>query len=90
MERRNAQASLINHLSQSLTHSLTHSRSNSAKSISRRMLPIDHDMQRPPISVSQVGLLWVNRVVLTARRSLPVYPDERTYSEPVRMSQRCH
>src|ERR1700738_4941248 len=28
------------------------------------------------------------RVVLTARPSLPVYPDERTYSEPVGMSQR--
>ena len=32
----------------------------------------------------------VNRVVLTVRCSLPVYPDERTSSEPVGMSQRCH
>jgi hypothetical protein len=35
-------------------------------------------------------LLWVIRVVLTARPSLPVYPDERTSSEPVGMSERCH
>jgi hypothetical protein len=34
-------------------------------------------------------LSWVNRVVLTAHPSLPVYPDERTSSEPVGMSQRC-
>src|SRR5229473_2503190 len=33
--------------------------------------------------------IWVNRVVLTVRCSLPVYPDERTSSEPVGMSQRC-
>ncbi len=33
--------------------------------------------------------LRVNRVVLTVRCSLPVYPDERTSSEPVGMSQRC-
>jgi hypothetical protein len=30
--------------------------------------------------------LWVNRVVLTVGCSLPVYPDERTYSESVGMS----
>jgi hypothetical protein len=29
---------------------------------------------------------WVNRVTLTARRSLPVFPRKRTSSEPVRMS----
>ncbi len=33
---------------------------------------------------------WVDRVVLTAHKSLPVYPDKRTISEPVGMSQRCH
>src|SRR5229473_6057965 len=33
---------------------------------------------------------WVNRVVLTARRSLPVHPAERTSSEPVDMSEKCH
>src|SRR5712671_4755946 len=27
--------------------------------------------------------------VLTVSRSLPVYPDQRTFSEPVGMSQRC-
>src|SRR5258705_5171510 len=32
----------------------------------------------------------VNRVVLTARRSLPVYPDERTSSDRPRMSGWCH
>ena len=52
MERRNAQASLT-------IISVSHSRSNSAKSISRRMLPIDHDMQRPSISVSRVRPVWV-------------------------------
>src|SRR2546430_8124853 len=30
------------------------------------------------------------RVILTVCRSLPVFPDERTISEPVCMSQRCH
>ena len=33
--------------------------------------------------------IWVNRVVLTPRPSLPVYPDERTFSVSVGMSQRC-
>jgi hypothetical protein len=49
-------------------------------------------MAREPIALAiadQNTPFWVNRVVLTARRSLPVYPDERTYSEPVGMSQRC-
>jgi hypothetical protein len=32
---------------------------------------------------------WVNRVVLTVRRSLPVYPDTQTFSESVGMSQTC-
>jgi len=31
----------------------------------------------------------VNRIVLTTHLSLPVYPDEWTYSEPVGMSQTC-
>ena len=31
----------------------------------------------------------VNRVSLTIGRSLPVYPDKRTFSAPVGMSQRC-
>ena len=26
---------------------------------------------------------WVNRVILTERRSLPLYPDKQTISEPV-------
>src|SRR3979490_3647077 len=30
-----------------------------------------------------------NRVVLTTHPSLPVYPDKRTISEPVGMSQTC-
>ena len=34
-------------------------------------------------------LLWVKRVILTVRRSLPVYPEKRTTSESVGMSQRC-
>jgi hypothetical protein len=29
------------------------------------------------------------RVVLTARGSLPVYPDEQTFSQSIGMSQRC-
>jgi hypothetical protein len=32
---------------------------------------------------------WVNRVGLTVGQPLPVYPDERTSSEPVGMSQTC-
>jgi len=34
--------------------------------------------------------LRVSRVVWTACRSLPVYPDDRTSSEPGGMSQMCH
>jgi hypothetical protein len=31
----------------------------------------------------------VKRVVLTTRRSLPIYPDKQTFSGSVGMSQRC-
>ncbi len=34
-------------------------------------------------------LRWVIRVVSTIRRSLPVYPDERTFSVRAGMSQTC-
>ena len=34
-------------------------------------------------------LNWVNRVTLTAVRSLPVCPQLRTFSAPVGKSQRC-
>jgi len=36
-----------------------------------------------------VGSGSVNRAVLTAHPSLPLYPDKRTISEPVGMSQTC-
>ena len=32
--------------------------------------------------------MWVDSAVLTFGRSLPVYPDERTFSESVGMSQK--
>jgi len=32
--------------------------------------------------------IWVNGVVLTARRPIPVHPDEQTFSMSVGMSQR--
>ena len=32
---------------------------------------------------------WVNRVTLTVRRLLPVFPDKRTFPESLGMSQRC-
>jgi hypothetical protein len=35
-------------------------------------------------------LLWVRRVILTVRRSIPVYPDKRTIQEPVGTSHLCH
>jgi hypothetical protein len=35
------------------------------------------------------GRPQVNRVVLTGRRPLPVYPNKQTWSELVGMSQRC-
>jgi hypothetical protein len=35
-------------------------------------------------------LLRVKSAVLTGGRSLPVYPDQQTFSEFVGMSQRCH
>src|SRR5258708_28767314 len=34
-------------------------------------------------------LMWVKSAVLTAGLSLPVYPEQRTFSESVGMSQRC-
>jgi hypothetical protein len=34
-------------------------------------------------------LSWVNRVILTVRRSLLVFPNNRTSSVPVGMSQKC-
>jgi hypothetical protein len=37
----------------------------------------------------RTSLQWVNRNGLTVRRSLPVYPEKQTFSEPVGMSQRC-
>jgi hypothetical protein len=35
------------------------------------------------------GPSWVNRATLTVRRSLPVFPDLRTFSGSVGMSHRC-
>ena len=32
---------------------------------------------------------WVKRVILTVRKSLPVFPDKRTISGPIGMSQMC-
>ena len=34
--------------------------------------------------------MWVKSAVLTVDRSLPVYPDQRTFQERSGMSQRCH
>ena len=34
-------------------------------------------------------LRWVNRTILTARRSLPVYPDKQTILEPIGSSHSC-
>jgi hypothetical protein len=33
--------------------------------------------------------MWVNRVSLTVRPSLPAFPDKQTFSGSVGMSQRC-
>jgi hypothetical protein len=33
--------------------------------------------------------VWVKRVILSMRRSLPVLPEKQTFSELVGMSQRC-
>ena len=40
---------------------------------------------RPPTTRSESA----NRVVLIARRSLPIYPDERTSKDRAGMSQKC-
>jgi hypothetical protein len=34
--------------------------------------------------------IWVNRVTLTTRHSLPVFPEQQTSAAPVGMSQTCH
>ncbi len=46
--------------------------------------------------MSVVGLLvikpilrWVNLVIFTMRRPLPVYSDKQTFSASIGMSQRC-
>src|SRR3981189_1235393 len=39
---------------------------------------------------TQFSPLRVKRVVLITDLSLPIYPDKRTFSEAVGMSQRCH
>jgi hypothetical protein len=33
--------------------------------------------------------LWVKSPIVTVGQSLPVYPDQRTFSESVGMSQKC-
>jgi len=39
---------------------------------------------RPPLGSSPIAMSrWGNRVVLTGRRRLPVYPYEQTISDPV-------
>src|SRR6266550_4643298 len=48
--------------------------------------------ETPCLRAHQGGMqcpVRVNLVVLTVRRSLPVYPYEQTISEPVGMSQKC-
>jgi hypothetical protein len=53
------------------------------------------DTLRPSVSDSSAHVqavacpVRVKRVVLTAHPSLPVYPDNRTISEPVGTSQKC-
>jgi hypothetical protein len=44
----------------------------------------------PPLYDAIQCPLRVNRAILTVGQSLPVYPDQRTFSEYVGMSQRCH
>jgi len=38
--------------------------------------------------MSELG--WVNPVILTARRSFPVYPQKQTITESVGTSHSCH
>src|SRR6266481_8032210 len=38
---------------------------------------------------TRLCLSWVIRVALTVRRSLPIHPDQRTFSAWVSVSQRC-
>jgi hypothetical protein len=48
--------------------------------------------QGPPVQRPRRAhqcLRWVNRVVLTVRRPLPLHPDNRTYAEQIGMSQTC-
>src|SRR5882672_6400749 len=54
--------------------------------------PVDVNLPSNNITENQPAQwpVWVKRVVLTVGCSLPVYPDERTYSESVGTSQRCH
>jgi len=46
--------------------------------------------QKLTSDIDQVRRLsWVNRVILTVRRSLPVDPDKQTISEPIGTSHLC-
>jgi hypothetical protein len=45
--------------------------------------------RRKPLATRGRTIHWVNHAILRVRRSLPIYPDERTFSVSVDMSQKC-
>ena len=58
-----------------------------------QVIPALVNLNMPPTSLRRNQarcLRWVNRVTLTARRSLPIFPRKWTSSGPVGMSQTCH
>jgi hypothetical protein len=42
-----------------------------------------------PLATRGRTIHWVNSAVLAVRRSLPVYPNKQTNSEPAATSQKC-
>src|SRR5260370_36739765 len=59
------------------------------KSAAKAIVFLGRDNGLPWNAALDVRVGSVIRAILTVRRSLPVYPDKQTFSEPVGMSQRC-
>jgi hypothetical protein len=77
------------HLLELLLNATSLSPLATAKALGLDIPPTIYSHSRMKSSSNPLLRLWVNRLTLTARRSLPVCPTEPTSSEPGGMSQTC-
>ena len=63
---------------------------NSRRRIGPYLGVLDRSVNAFAVIQAVKGPFRVNSTVLTVGRSLPVYPNEQTFSGSVGMSQRCH